>query len=149
MAEIKCYCDASFDPKSKIAIAGWKIGDDVIRDIMINNTTNTRAEIIALVKLINDLNPNQKYIIYTDCLGIINRLASKDKLIKKNFSNNRGVKLSNADLYQKMFEIVSENIKILHIDGHIATKLMNQDNMRFSELDKHVRSVLRSMVKDK
>lgn len=140
---IKCYCDASYNPQTKIAVIGWKIGQNKIRDMLLTDTNNTRAEIIGLIHLINELDPNLKYIIHTDCQSILNRLMSKEKLIGKDFKNAKGEKLGNADLYQKLFEIVTENITLVHIDGHISREKMNEDNVIFSQLDKYVRRKLR------
>ena len=73
---MKCYCDASFDPCTKNAVCGWQIGNNPIQLMNISKTTNTKAEIIGLITLINNLDPTSGYIIYTDCESIINRIKS-------------------------------------------------------------------------
>ncbi|XWV24518.1 mg735 protein [Tupanvirus deep ocean] len=146
---IDCYCDASYSPDNDIAILGWVIGNEEINIKIVGNTTNTRAELLAIVCLLNKLAPNIKYTIYTDCQGIIERLKSKDKLISKKFLNRKGVELSNADLYKQLFALVNNNITIKHIEGHIASKLMSDNNKKFSMLDKHVRNILRETVRTK
>ncbi|XWV25750.1 ribonuclease HI [Tupanvirus soda lake] len=144
---IDCYCDASYNPDYDIAVLGWMIGDDEITIKLIEKTTNTRAELIAIVCLLTRLDPDTKYTIFTDCLTTIKRLESKNELINKNFKNRKGVELSNADMYKKIFELVNDNITIKHIEGHIASKLMSENNKKFSILDKHVRNILRHKVK--
>jgi ribonuclease HI len=146
MEIIKCYCDASYDPISKTAVTGWKIGSDPICIKKIKNTNNTRAEIIGIISLIENLDPFKNYIIYTDCQGILERLASKENLIRKNFKNNKGIELANCDIYQQLFDAVTDNIIIKHINGHMPTKIMNDDNIIFSMVDKYVRKALRKIV---
>jgi len=144
---IKCYCDASFDPKTKIAIIGWCISDGHINVSQLNNTNNTRAEIICLIGLIKMLDKRLKYSIYTDCMGIISRIESKDKLIKKNFLSKKGIELNNADLYKELFNLLTPNIHIVHIRGHVPLNQMTNDNIKFSALDKCVRAKLRLLTR--
>ena len=143
----KCYCDASFNPVSRIAVIGWRINNNKIQTMIIKNTNNTRAEIIGLIRLISELEKDKQYMIYTDCMGIINRIASKDVLIHKQYKTANGRILANADLYDQLFGMLTDNIQIQHIKGHLPKDLMNEDNMRFSELDKYVRHKLRSLNK--
>ena len=63
---IECYTDASYNPKNKIAIIGYKIGSDQIRLHRINDTNNTRAEIIGLLILLDHLDLDKSYVVYTD-----------------------------------------------------------------------------------
>lgn len=148
---IKCYCDASFSPETKNAICGWKIGEDnAMQTMLLINTNNTRAEIIGLIHLIhlvNKLPNNSTYIIYTDCLSVIDRIKKRGKLQNKNFCNRKGQSLANADIYQELFSILKENIKIIHIDGHLPKNKRNNDNKIFSEIDIAVRRKLRAQSK--
>jgi len=43
------------------------------------NTNNTRAEFLAILDLMEHLDDENKYIIYTDCEGIIKCLNKKKK----------------------------------------------------------------------
>jgi len=145
---IKCYTDASFDPKFNTAVIGWRVNNHDLRMNILKNTTNIRAELMSLIKLLSGLNANKNYIVYTDCQSIINRVASKDELIKKNFMTNKGEELFNADLYKKLFELLTPNIKLIHIDGHLPVGQRNDDDREFSDLDKAVRKKLREIVKE-
>lgn len=144
----KCYTDASFDPKTKTAIIGWKFNGGESHINMLKNTTNTRAEIIGLIKLLTAIDADKKYIIYTDCLSILNRIESKNKLIEKNFMTKNGKELGNADLYKKLFVLLTSNITLIHINGHKSSHLKNDDDKEFSDLDKYVRKKLREYVKN-
>lgn len=146
MEYIKCYCDASFDPASHMAVVGYRFENSPICYKIIENTKNTRAEMICLLDLVDELDADKNYIIYTDCLNIIHILESRDKLIQKNFNNKKGIELENSDLYKRLLEINLEHIEIKHIEGHIAKRLMNDDNKQFSVLDKFLRRELRSIV---
>ena len=146
MENINCYCDSSFDPSTHIAVVGWKIGD-VIEFVLATKTTNTRAEITGLIETIIYLEPDLPYTIYTDCQSVLNRIKNKDKLIEKNFMNKKGIKLSNADLYQELFALLQPNIKFEYIKGHLPSNQMNEHNMHFSQLDKLVRKELRKYLR--
>jgi len=150
----ECFCDASFNPKTKIAIIGYQIGDNPIDTTLLHDTNNTRAEITGLIMLLtkivnntidNDNQNNKEYIIYTDCQSILNRIESKDKLIKKNFMNRKNEKLNNADLYKELFDLLEgrDNISLKHNPGHMPKKNMTSTNKKFSILDKLVRQQLR------
>ncbi len=124
--EINCYCDASYDPKTKNAVCGYIINSKQINLHRIKNTNNTRAEIIGLIKLLekinNTINFDDKINIYTDCQSVLKRIKSKEKLIKNNYCNKKGIKLNNADLLEKLFLLLQPNIILNHIDGHIPKK---------------------------
>jgi ribonuclease HI len=143
MDKIECYCDASFDPATGTAIVGWKIGFDQIQIMKIENTTNTRAEIRGFLSLIDVLIPGKKYVIYTDCKTIIDRLQKKNELIERNFTTKKGKRLSQADLYQQLFMIDFTDIEVKHIAGHVKKSEMNAHNIAFSELDQVLRRELR------
>ena len=145
----KCYCDASYDPQSKTAVVGYTIGtvfDPII--FYMKNTKNTRAEIHGLIKLINVLDPNRAYIIYTDCDSILKRIKKRDDLMRNQFKNRKGKLLKSADLYRQLFDLVSNNLDldIRHIRGHMPTHQKNDDDMMFGKLDKFVRAKLRSVI---
>jgi histone acetyltransferase (RNA polymerase elongator complex component) len=63
-----------------------------------------------------------------------------------NFCNKKGIKLNNASVYEKLFSLLTPNIEICHIQGHIPKNQMNTNNLQFSELDQYVRSKLRQTV---
>ena len=144
---IKCYSDASFSPKHKIAVIGWKIESNACCTQIIHDTTNTRAEFLAILDLINHLDNTNKYIIFTDCAGVINCLNKQEKLVGKNFKNKHGKNLSNGDLYKQLFDdLKNKYIVIKQLPGHMAVGLMNPDNVLFSHLDKTARKELRQYV---
>lgn len=150
---IKCFCDASFDPRRKIAVIGWKIGTNSNTQYdIIEDTTNTAAEICVLIRLIeeliNDHDHIHKYTIFTDCQSIINRINSAQKLIDCQFKNRRGKLLTNAHLYCKLFDLLNPRIKIKHTAGHMPKLHMNNDQLIFSELDIAVRKRLRTLINE-
>lgn len=151
---MKCYTDASFDPVSKIAIVGYIINSSIHPPIItsiINNTTNTKAEIVSIIMLIKKLLEMniKKATIYTDCQSVINVIKKKNVFIINNFLSKNNKILNNATLYKELFELLDNHtdIIILHIKGHIPTKDMNDDNKIFSVLDKNLRSKLRKIIK--
>ena len=48
--------------------------------------------------------------------------------------------------YEKLYELVSANIEIRHIQAHISSRLINDDNKKFSIVDRLVRSKLRELT---
>ena len=150
MELIKCYTDASYSNTKNVAVIGSKIGSEPIDILILNNTNNTRAEIIGVINLMEKLKIkfNTKYVIYTDCQGVLNIIAKKSKLINANFTNKKNETLRNTDLYKKLYELLRPDIEICHIKGHIPKQNMTPDNVIFSELDKYIRKKLRKLVCD-
>jgi ribonuclease HI len=153
-----CYCDASCDPQTKIAIIGWFIDDGVnkIKLERMINATCASAELLGLIRLLTDIselinisdnNIETQYIVHSDSESVINRIHSKDKLIKSNFITKKGKRLKSADLYIELFnliEMLQGHISIEHIDGHKKSNLKNYIDRQFSKVDKKVRNVLRA-----
>ena len=163
MEVIKCYTDSSYNPITRKAVIGSKIGDQPIELLVHNDTNNTRAEIIGVITLIQKLSvdADKKYIVFTDslskedagerfseptdCLTVLNVIAKKERLIKSNFMSNKNVQLRNADIYKILFALLRPDVTIQHIKGHIKNSLMTPDNVIFSKLDRTVRNELRRM----
>ncbi|AEQ33037.1 ribonuclease H [Acanthamoeba polyphaga mimivirus] len=143
---ILCFCDASFDPKNKIAVIAWKVGNNDMQHEIIHDTNNTRAEIIVLLKILSEINQDQKYIIYTDCASLLSRINSQDKIIQSNYKTSCGKDIKNADLYHHIFNKLRNNIQIKHIEGHLPTRNMNTNNIIFSQVDKLARKKLRQYI---
>ncbi|AZL89130.1 ribonuclease H [Megavirus baoshan] len=143
---ILCFCDASFDPKNKIASIAWKIGNNDICYTIIRDTNNTRAEIIVLLEILSKINHDLEYIIYTDCASLISRINSRDEIIRSNYKTRCGKDIKNADLYSQIFNKLQNNIKIKHIEGHLPTRNMNTNNIIFSQVDKLARKKLRQYL---
>ena len=57
---IKCYCDASYDPKFRTAVIGWKIGDSNIHTLTIDKTNNIRAEILGFLDMAKNFHENTR-----------------------------------------------------------------------------------------
>jgi len=143
----RSFTDASYNQNTKIAVIGYIINNsDIIVDL-VNNTTSSRAEILGLINVVKKLDMNKKNIVYTDCMTVIKRIGSKDKLIKSDFKSKKGILLNNGDLYKELFGLLNDNIIIKHIRGHVPTKDMNKNNEIFSKLDKYVRKLLREVSK--
>nr|WIL04925.1 ribonuclease H [Cedratvirus duvanny] len=144
---IKCYTDASYDPRSRVAVAGWKIGQESIHHELIHNTSINRAELQGMINLIQHLEGYNNFTIFTDCENIVNKYQQREEIISRNFLTKNGKEIANSDLLRKFFAICKDNITIKHIQGHMTKQLMNDDNRNFSLVDKHVRRVLRKHLK--
>lgn len=116
--------------------------------VALEGTKNTSAEVIGVINLLKELksklNVQTNYIVYTDCTSLIKRLTEKETLLRNGLKNHNGKLINDYSLYQELFSLTNDNIVFSHIDGHISSKLMNDDNRQFSRLDKFLRSKLRS-----
>lgn len=148
--ETYCYCDAAYDPKTKIAVTGWKIGQGRIEHEFIYDTNINRAELQGLLSLIHRLEEQSlsSFIIFTDCENIVNKKRKKDEIVSRNFLTKKGKLIANADLLGELFTICTGNTTIQHIKGHMAKHLMNENNKEFALVDRHVRRVLRQHLKE-
>nr|WIL04303.1 ribonuclease H [Cedratvirus lena] len=145
---LRCYTDASYDPRSRLSVIGWKIGQGEIQHELIYNTSINRAELQCTINLIQQLELGQEYLIFTDCENIVNKHQQREEIISRNFLTKNGKEIANSDLLREFFTLCTDNITIKHIQGHMAKHLMNDDNRKFSLVDKHVRRVLRQHLKD-
>ena len=149
---MKCFCDGSYNPQHKIAVIAWKCGDGDIKHEIIHNTNNTRAELEALIKVLNDVQKQKidgTIVINTDCQSAINRINSRTKLEEAGFMTKKGTMVRNTDIYIKLFELtdsIPNDIEFKHIDGHIRKRLMTDDNRIFSTIDKFARKRLREII---
>lgn len=152
---MKYYCDASFNPQHKIAVIAWKSNDNDDNNIhykILYDTTNTGAEIEALVEILNEIynsNLRENVIIFTDCQSAINRINARIKLIESNFISKKGTRNRNADRYIKIFKLIDSidaDIEFKHIKGHVPAGQMNDDNKIFSSIDKFARKQLRVII---
>lgn len=154
--EVKSFCDASFSPKHKIGVIGWKIGESKINTKIITDTDNSSAELICLLDLLKNLDLSKNNIIYTDCESAVRRIKSKDEIISNGYrKNKKDGFIKNHAVYREIFCILNENslqseniIKINHIEGHIKKELMTPDNVEFSKVDRFIRKELRRVVKN-
>ncbi|QIN54536.1 ribonuclease H [Cedratvirus kamchatka] len=145
---LRCYTDASYDPRSRLSVIGWKIGQGEIQHELIYNTSINRAELQGMINLIMHLQEeHSNFIIFTDCENIVNKNRQREEIISRNFLTKNGKEIANSDLLREFFAICTENITIKHIQGHMAKHLMNDDNREFALVDKHVRRVLRQHLK--
>ena len=110
--------------------------------------SNDRAELQGMITLIQQLEPGQEYLIFTDCENIVNKHLQKEEIISRNFLTKNGKDIANSDLLREFFAICIENITIQHIQGHMAKHLMNDDNKEFALVDRQVRRVLRERLKE-
>ncbi|SHO33522.1 Ribonuclease HI [Cedratvirus A11] len=145
---LRCYCDASYDPRSRVAVIGWKITQGEIHHELIHDTNINRAELQGIINLIKYLEEEHSNVtIFTDCENIVNKHQQREEIISRNFLTKNGKEIANSDLLREFFSICTDNITIKHIQGHMAKHLMSDDNKEFALVDKHVRRVLRQHLK--
>lgn len=140
MDNIEIYTDASYDPRTKIAIYGdLTINDTGLSKIyyfntnIIQNTTNTEGEIYGILNILGKVDPKNYLTVYTDCQMIL-------KLVN---SNERK---SNKNIYHKFYDLYDKyqgRCKFIKVAGHKNKHMRSNIEDNFSKLDKHVRKELR------
>jgi ribonuclease HI len=124
--------DASFDPKTKVAIIGF-LSNNKITTKLVHNTTNTEAEFLAIIFAIEtlDINKYEDEILYTDCKTAVD-LIHKNRFTKPIY----GPFLTLINKYNKL--------SLKHISGHKKRSEKTDIDILFSTLDKAVRQELRT-----
>lgn len=121
--EINCYTDASHSNIHSIAIIGYKIHDENIQSIILENVKNTQAELYGIKFCIEysiQNYPNIKIInIYTDCQGAFTQDYSEYNI----------------------------TINLIKVKGHQQMIHMNSNDLVFKSVDKFARKQLRNIVK--
>jgi len=134
----RCYTDASFCPKTKLAVYGYYLpfltpGRVEHNFTYLENTTNTEAEVKGLLSLLKMLDDTElRCDVFTDCKSAV------DKIQERN---------DNTSLFVKIYDILDRNpnISIKHIQGHKPKKEKTEIDLEFSVIDKAVRKELRKI----
>lgn len=153
---VDCFCDGSFDPKSKIGVIGWRIGNNPIKLKTVNNTTNTKCECEGVLNILKEVSEKEVdnvllIVIYTDCKSLINNIKNKEEIKNNNYLRKNMNPINNIEIYKQIFEILDTSkikINFVHIDGHKPTKQKNDSDKKFSVIDKLVRNELRKIIKE-
>jgi ribonuclease HI len=152
---IHIFSDASFDSSTKSAVLGYLIVEvlqdvqtPLVRTVLLENTTNSRAEIEAALLAIDSVMTefsDHSIVLYTDSKTLADLPKRKSRLVAKDFrSGKSGLILSQADLY-KRFYLFSEKVELSlkWIKGHTAKESRGLEERLFSRVDKKVREELR------
>jgi ribonuclease HI len=158
---ILLYCDASFDPKSKMGICGYYLQNTpsiLAQDISFSSivmkqfseTTCSKLELEGINLALQELKgePAKKITVYTDSQTAAGLLNRRSKLEKKNFKSQKtGLKLSQADAYQEFFKLYDKlKPEIIWVKGHMAKNNQTNINEIFSVVDRAVRKQLRQEI---
>lgn len=124
MLIIDCYTDASYAKFAGGSFIGYKIGNNPIQIVYLENTKNTQAEVRAVdicIDAASILYPNAQLHIHTDC----------QKVIKK---------YTNGDY--------PEHVITHKMIGHIQEELITDEKqIIFSQVDRAARKALRTRMK--
>lgn len=129
---ITIFTDASFDPQSKRAIIGYMV-NGVISTRTMTDTTNTEAELCAILWVMDSFNTLDKYVLYTDCKTAVD-LQHKPRYNKPIYTD-----------FLEQLRIYS-NLKLEHLQGHKRSSEKTNLDRQFAILDKHVRKQLRATI---
>ena len=135
---MKCYTDASYCPKTKLAVCGYYLPfleNSQVNFTYVENTTNTEAEVIGLVELLEVLDETGlKCTVYTDSESTINNIQKRTK---------------KSPLFDKIYCILDRNpdIALSHIQGHKPKGQKTDTDAAFAVVDKAVRKELRKITR--
>lgn len=135
---LEIFTDSSYDPVTKTAICGYMVNNNIYTKI-IHDTTNTEAEIMAVLEVLEKfkyLDYPQNLTIYTDCQTVVNLISKRryNKEIYKTF-------------YEKYDNFRNDKCQIIKIMGHKSKFLRNDKESQFSKVDFYVRKELRKLRK--
>ena len=161
MAKYFIFSDASFDPRSRIGIAGvWILADllqasqneNSIQTKIFYETNCTRLELESILwsfDLVREAGRLEIEVeIFTDCKTAVDLPARRARLESRNFlSQKTQLPLNNADLYQEFFKTYDTFAPKLHwIKGHKPLQNQNEIERIFSAVDKETRRQLRELL---
>lgn len=150
MSVINCYCDSIFDSETNFAILGWKFERNQPYVEKLKNTTNNKAKLYSIIKLLEILDDKNHYNIFVNFKKIIKILDNKDKLIKNNFINKKGEKKVDFELYEKLFELNLSNINFHHVNiPMIPRKSLDKNVKNFISLEKFIKNTIKFYIKHK
>ena len=149
------YTDGSARKYGQIGGYGIVIFDDnnnlidAYRDV-VENTTNNRMELSAILKtfeLLNTKYKNQQATIYSDSAYCINALSSWIYTwSKNNWKNSKNVTIENYDLFLNLYKYYNidffiSQVNFEKVDGHsgiigneLADALATENSIKFSDI---------------
>lgn len=125
--EINCYTDASYSKEKSKSVIAYKISDQQIKTIILDDTKNTQTELYGIefcIKYTIQNYPAVKIInIHTDC----------QNAWKQNYT-----------IYKNSDNLPIE-INLIKIKGHKKMVLMDNKDLIFKQVDKMARKTLRNL----
>jgi len=162
------YTDASYCPKSRVGVAGFRFetnlglkgpGGNAVVTKVYGDTTNTRLELQGILfafktlkeagELLCQEDDDLRITIFTDCKTVTDLRARREKLFGSSFRSARsGKTLSNADLYKEIFCLLDlYDIEFVLLPGHVKnSEYISEDQSKFREVDRFVRNELRRLT---
>lgn len=85
-----------------------------------NDTTSNRMEMTAVIRALSTIKSKQKVVVYSDSKYVINGAKIwVHAWVKRNWITSKGTEVKNADLWRKIYAIVtSRDVKFVHVKGH-------------------------------
>lgn len=105
----------------------WGHPWNVSEPFMLENPTNQRAEILAIVRAMEVLDAysvpiDTEVVLYTDsryCVKAYTAWIPQWRLAKRNWTTKNGTPVKNKELFEKMYSLCSRRkIKMVHVAGH-------------------------------
>ena len=150
---VECYTDGSCNPKFKVG--GWASlifyeNKKFTLQGIANETTHNRMELAAVINsieyIIKEFSIIGKIKIHTDSQYVMGIPKRAKGLITKNYLTNSGNLLQNADLVQKLVQLLYlGNIDLIKVIAHQKASIIPNYNR---EVDKLSRKIVRQHIKE-
>lgn len=170
------FIDSSYNPDRKLGVGGFLCipncpdevlanknaleelySPDAVKTRIVEHTTNTRLELQTLLWALESLKLDTEtktsgemgpITVYTDCCTAVDLLRRRKRLESVRYlSKRKGTILGNADIYKSIFTLCDQlSPKLVWIKGHTPGKDRVGIQRIFSEVDRLVRSLLRSHI---
>ncbi len=157
---VTIFSDISFDPKSRIGVAGLLLVEDSqlaefnanlnVHLAWYQATACTQLEINSVIAAMEMILSKQlgTVQIYTDCKSVIDLPGRRVRLEGSSFvTKSSGKEHKHANLYREFFKIFDQSRPVLTwIKGHKALENHSVIDSYFSHVDKTCRNVLRARI---
>jgi ribonuclease HI len=129
---LKVFVDASFSPITRRAV-GCYLFNNKLNFHYMENTKNTQAEIETVLMMMHKMPYDKDITVYTDCMAVIKLF--NERYLDKILSPPRDVLSSLMRIHH--------NIIFQKIAGHMKSNLKDENDAKFSIVDKAARAKLR------
>ncbi|MEO1049906.1 MAG: RNase H family protein [Bacteroidota bacterium] len=168
MSDLIAFTDASFNPQRRLGVGAYlilprsilleqaRIDHEVLTSQIstkkFTETTTARLELETALWALENLKSESIEVtvnLYTDSQTLTGLNDRRKQLEERSFrSRKSGDLLSNADLYQKFYELHDQlGFEVIKVQGHAPTGSRDVIHRIFALVDQHSRRVLREWVK--
>ena len=144
------FIDGSVNNKTKMGMGGYLMMPSLSEDFAnINirsfaNTSSTKLELQTLLWALEEIDEKDTIRIYTDSQNLVNLMARKQQLVKREFQSLKGKPLMLGEQYREFYKkMETRNFEFKKVKGHSPSKERDRITTVFSKVDRAVRKASR------